>query len=167
MKKRKKNKSKEKSVLGILTLVLLVVLLLGEAYFILSFYNIDILKVITVKKCEDLDCFEAALKNCKKVEFRYAGENIWKYEIKGKQGNNCLVSAKLLQLKQGPFNAEKLEGKSMICEIPKGSVDLPGEDLSVCSGELKEEIQDVLIERLHSYIAENLGKISEDIKKVF
>jgi hypothetical protein len=39
-------------------------------------------------------------------------------------------------------------------------------DLRSCHGELKEAIQEEVIQRMHSQIIENLGKINETISKV-
>jgi hypothetical protein len=54
----------------------------------------------------------------------------------------------------------------MVCAIPFGIMMQPEENLKVCHGILKEEIQELIITRMHAQIVENLGKISEETTKI-
>ena len=47
----------------------------------------------------------------------------------------------------------------MSCFYDFGIAEYPEKDLSKCHGRLKEELQRIVIEKLHSHILENLGKI--------
>ena len=42
----------------------------------------------------------------------------------------------------------------------------PEKDLDSCKGELKENLQSVIIENLYKYIIDNLGEISEELRRV-
>ena len=53
----------------------------------------------------------------------------------------------------------------MTCYMPRGIVMQPESDLNECHGLLKESLQDIIIERLHTYIVQNIGQISESITK--
>lgn len=175
MKKREekkevgKNKSKNRANI----IAFLVILLIVEAYLIMLYYfdfNFlseisNILEKLKGKECETKTCFEKALEKCEKAKYVYDAQNIWLYEIKSKKQEKCLVSVELLQIKYGILESRRLEGKKMVCEIPLGSVEMPGSDLSKCSGELKEEVQQIIIEKMHSYIIENIGKISKELEK--
>jgi len=122
--------------------------------------------VIYAEKCETKECFYSHLAYCKSASWNNdAPEATWGYAIKGEAEGKCEVEAKLLLLKKGKVEIERLEGKSMKCLLPLGVTALPGENLEYCTGQLKEEMQDLIIKRMHSYILENLGKINEEVTK--
>lgn len=114
------------------------------------------------EKCNDLECFQAAMKDCDKA--RYVNdieEATWSYEILGEEGDECLIDVKLLQVKSGSLGLEKLGGYGMICSFPVGVVSYPEKDLEKCHGRLKEEMQAIIIENLHKYMVDNLEEISK------
>ncbi len=116
--------------------------------------------------CNDKECFESFLAKCKRVEWiNDAEEATWIYTIKGISEESCEVEVKLLIVKRGKIEMTKAEGKSMTCYLPLNTFMSPEQDLASCNGLLKEELQELLIKRLHSYILENLGKISEELTK--
>ena len=90
----------------------------------------------------------------------------WQYFIKGDKDARCVVNVKVLKVKKGTVDKEKLVGKDMDCYIPLGSAISPDSDISRCHGILKEELQNMVIQKLHSYIVENLGEIGEELEKV-
>ena len=94
-------------------------------------------------------------------------EYVWRYEIlnEGNQ-NNCNVEVILLKMKDSIINVEDLEGKSMICRVEKFGDILPEKDMLKCSGILKEELQEIIIDRLHNYLLENIGEINENLKRI-
>ena len=59
-----------------------------------------------------------------------------------------------------------LEGKDMDCFLKLGLVISPEKSLKDCHGLLKEDIQEMIIQRMHSQIVENLGKINEETTKI-
>ena len=119
------------------------------------------------KKCDNQECFNSHLYLCSKATYLDDKEDgTWFYSIKGKELGSCLVNVKLLQAKKGAAGLEKIEGYDMDCYLALGYVVQPQADLSFCHGRLKEEIQDMLIQKMHSYILSNLGTIGEELKKI-
>jgi len=119
-------------------------------------------------KCKERACFNNALKNCGRVSYiNNAEDATWFYKIKPsiKNKEDCRIYVKLLKLKEGTTDLIKLEGEDMICLVSKAEIREPQDDLRKCSGKLKEEMQNILIERLHLYIKDNLGKIAEELQK--
>tara|TARA_Y100000310_G_scaffold303691_1_gene342235 strand:- start:673 stop:1110 length:438 start_codon:yes stop_codon:yes gene_type:complete len=119
------------------------------------------------RKCFDEQCFNSALSGCKR--FSYVNDqqdSTWFYKIKWKSGNSCKVNVKLLKIKEGTTDLIKLDGKDMTCDLPFGKVVVPQDDLKICHGLLKEEMQDIIITRLHNYVVDNLGEISEELERV-
>lgn len=136
--------------------IIIIIALFAAIYFLL-FYT---------SACEDKVCFDNAIDNCKKVSLVKSDERaIWKYEILGYGEKGCSVGVRLIQLKQGQVDIQKLEGNEMICDYVKAE-SYPEEDISVCSGKLKEEIQDMIIKRLHDYLLKNLGEIQESFSAI-
>ena len=58
---------------------------------------------------------------------------------------------------------EKLSGFNMVCTFPEGISTYPERDIERCHGRLKEELQKIVINRLHKYLIENLGEIEENL----
>jgi hypothetical protein len=116
--------------------------------WILFFYGGD---------CKDWECFNAHLGSCDEVSFVGGKEMIFEYNIQGKSGDSCVVDVKLLQGELNNKDSMKLEGKSMVCDLPFGVVMSPESDISNCHGLLKEGLQDLIIRKLHLYLVQNLG----------
>ncbi len=127
------------------------------------------------KDCADESCFESSLEKCSRaVWINEAEDASWGYGINGRgflctlNSNlcgECIVNVKLLQVKGGSIDLEKLNGRSMDCYLPFGYAANPQEDLSRCHGILKEEMQDMIIRKMHSYILTNVGRISEELSR--
>jgi len=116
------------------------------------------------KKCSDADCFNSALARCKRATFLSEKEDsTWHYAIKGSSKGKCVVDATNVWIKLE--EAKTVQEKSMTCYMPRGIVMQPESDLNECHGLLKESLQDIIIERLHTYIVQNIGQISESITK--
>lgn len=140
----------------ILIFVILMVLIVA-IYFSFFFYY----------KCNDIACFRAHQEKCAKTKFLNEVENAeWQYFIKGEQDGKCKINVKVNRVTKGGINELALEGKSMDCFLPKGSLNSPEADISICHGELKEKTQEIIIQKLHSYIVKNLGEISGELKGI-
>jgi len=149
-------------------LIILVVILAGIIAF----------NFLYVRKCETEECFTSAMEKCAKAEFLKEGEEAsWLYKITGAEGNvlctfsdsfceNCSVNVKLLQVKKGTSELGRLEGLEMTCSLPFSYAGNPQEDLTRCHGLLREEIQEAIINKMHSYILSNVGKIGEELTRV-
>ena len=144
--------NKKRRVLAIAIIVLVLILV----YF-LFLYS---------KNCKDETCFSDSMKSCSKANYINNAEDAsWSYAIKGKKSSECVVEVKLLQAKQGKIELEKIQGLSMDCSLPLGYIGVPQADLSRCHGLLKESLQELMIQKLHSYILANLGKIDDALTK--
>ena len=87
----------------------------------------------------------------------------WGYEIQGKRANQCLIKVTLLQAKEGDLELRNYEGSSMNCLYPKGTVAFPEKDMARCHGQLKEDLQGLIIKKIHQYILDNLGEIATNL----
>ena len=133
----------------------LALLVAGGVYF--SFFYLP--------ECGSFECFQNRMRECSKANYiNEDPEASLGYEIKGINGEQCEVRVTLLQAKKGELEIEGLIGKDMICSYPQGTAAYPEKDLSKCHGILKEEMQTLIINKLHSYIIENLGKFEEGLK---
>ena len=115
-------------------------------------------------KCDDIGCFKTKLWECKKAEFTSSGENAtWHYRINGFSAGECDVYTKAVSLKIDAGTGAALNGKAMNCYIPKQMLGafMPEEKLEYCHGMLKEEIQRLMIEKMHLYIVQNIGQINQ------
>jgi seryl-tRNA(Sec) selenium transferase len=147
----------EKEKIAIIGLVILLFFIIGF-YFYSSYYY---------AKCEDSECFTNALVKCKRTVYDSDTTlTILRYKILGKEEEQCEINVELLQIKRGPQELAILEGQEMRCFPDYGTLTMPESDLKKCHGELKESIQEIVIDRLHSQIVLNLGKISEEINAV-
>lgn len=137
----------------IILAIILIVFAIGLSYF--TFFYL--------KEAESQEEFNTALYNCNRVSYISDDDSaIWKYEIKGKEEENCLVNVKLVSVKTGSADLEKLEGNEMVCEIVLGVVTNPTSNLKNCHGLLKEEMQNMLLEKMHAYLTSNLEEISSE-----
>jgi hypothetical protein len=119
------------------------------------------------KKCENYSCFSTYLAKCNKASYvDNTQDSIWEYKIKGAEDGFCKVNVKLLRMKEGSTELTNLEQQEMVCYVYKGKIEDPKKDLTRCHGELKENIQDILIQKMHAYILDNVGKISEEFQHV-
>ena len=120
------------------------------------------------KSCGSFECFQKSMRSCFKASYvNEEPEASWRYNILGNRKGECVVDVKLLQAKKGTLGIEKLNGFSMECSSPIGIGNYPERDLSRCHGRLKEELQTIIIEKLHVHIIENLGSIDQNLNRAF
>ena len=145
-------RSMEKRILiSALILIIAIVIFLAFVYF------------IKPKECNDSACFQKALSNCNRVSYvKEDSKASWHYIITNSNGkNSCNIRVKLLKMNQGTIETEILEGTEMTCIINKADTRPPEENMQSCTGLLKEKLQEIIIERMHSYLLKNLGEIKE------
>src|SRR4030042_1799519 len=148
----------KKRVVEIMLLFAIFVVLLLLIYFVV--YE-DIFLIFT-EECRDSDCFNKNLAGCKRARFiNEEPEATWIETIKGKAEGACEVEVELAVVKEGKIDLRTIEGEKMLCYQPLNAVSFPGQDLTKCTGKLKEGMQDLIIKKMHSYILENLGQINE------
>lgn len=115
-------------------------------------------------KCESFECFSEKMRECKPANFlNDDAEATWRYNIKGVKDGACVIEVTLLQSKTGELGMQNLVGYKMECGFPKSVVTYPETDLGACHGRLKEELQAIIIEKLHTYIVNNLGEIDQTL----
>ena len=120
-----------------------------------------------VDECSDFECFKEAMQKCKRVSYiNEESEATWKYEVIGSEGIECVTKVTLLQPKAGELGIEQLSGYDMICEFTEGIATYPERDLERCHGRLKEELQTIVIKKLHTYIIENIGEIEQGLELI-
>lgn len=130
----------------------ILIMVLVTAYF--NFFS--------YKKCGDITCFNTNLARCSKAKFtNVAEDSSWLYVIKGSSKGRCEVYVKSIDINID--DASGIEGKDMVCYMPKGIVMPPESDIDECHGLLKEAMQDLIIKQLHVYIVQNIGQIKESI----
>lgn len=151
LKHQKNDKWKAFIAIGIIIIALVAV------YFSFYYY----------KKCDDLECFYSYQQKCSKASFiNDAEDTIWLYKIQGKQDNKCVIDIKVLTIKEGTVDKQVLEGLGMTCALPLGSNVAPESDINRCHGILKEELQTLIIKKLHEYVVENVQEIGEELDKI-
>ena len=114
--------------------------------------------------CNDWNCFNFHLENCNRA--RFIGESnglVFEYTIRSDSNNICKVNVELLQGELNNQDSIKLENQEMICSLPKGVVTTPESDIGNCHGLLKEGLQDLIIEKLYTYLVQNLGRINLEV----
>ena len=142
------------------------IILVGLGVFIILLLVYSIF--FQVKACADYECFKKNLGSCKKTEFKKEDSRaIWRYYIKGVgTEDSCSVEVNLLLIKSGETDIEDLQGESMICNVPRSSSEYPEKDLAECSGKLKEDIQEIILQKMHNYLLQNLEEITEEFRVV-
>jgi hypothetical protein len=115
------------------------------------------------KSCNDMNCFSNSLQKCSRTYFiKEDLTGSWYYEILGSNGkDSCNVKIKLLKMNTGTIDTESLQGNEMKCIVSKGETLAPEDNMNVCSGPLKEKLQEIIIDRMHSYISKNIGEVKE------
>jgi hypothetical protein len=153
----------KKKIVEFLLVFAIIVVLLLIVYFVV--YE-DIFLIFT-RECEDKECFDANLARCRRARYvSEVEEASWIFTIRGKEKGNCEIDVELANVKQGDISLSSAVGKQMTCYLPLNSITVPGDDLSLCTGPLKEEMQDLIIKKMHAYILENLGQINEELRTV-
>lgn len=120
----------------------------------------------SITRCADLACFQNAVATCKRVSFlKEDPQASWRYVISEKQPKSCIVTVTLLQAKQGGLELNTLNGFSMECGVSRSLFSYPEKDLDTCHGRLKEEIQVLMIKKLHTYILSNVGGLDAALNR--
>ena len=113
--------------------------------------------------CANDQCFANSLIKCEKTIYAKDGPELFvNYKILGASSNQCEINVKLMQVKKGSLEMARFEGKEMVCSIPLGSLIMPESNLQNCRGDLKEEIQEAVINNMHSQIVENLNEFNSN-----
>jgi hypothetical protein len=139
-----------------------IIILIAAAIFAIYYFT------FSIEECKDLTCYQNNLFTCNKATYINEDEtSVWRYSIKGKYDDDfCDVEVRLLKIKHGQISVESLQDKTMICQVVRSGDDFPEKDMTSCSGPLKEDLQEIIIERIHNYLLQNLGEIQENLKAI-
>ena len=148
---KEKNKSFGKKIK-----IILIILILISAIFLGYVF------IIKSNSCENEKCFFYSLNNCEKVSFvKEDPEYSWLYVIsKEASKDSCEIKVKLLNVKQESIDSKILQNKEMICIVQKTTRDFPEKEISKCSGILKENLQDLIIQKMYDYLLTNVQGIN-------
>jgi len=130
-----------------------VMIIFGIIVFVIAMYI-----TYTPVECENFGCFSTRMVECDTATYiNEESEASWEYRVMGKTDNSeCAVEVTLLQAKEGDLAIKIFEGHRMTCFYPLGKHAYPEKDLLLCHGRLKEDLQSVIINKLHEYILDNL-----------
>lgn len=146
-----------KKIIFISAIVIFVLAVAGAVYF--SFFYLP--------KCQNYECFQGYMSKCSKATYvNDEPEASWGYKILGTSNGNCAVEVSLLMAKKGELGIDQYVNDAMTCYYPTGIAAYPEKDLGKCHGQLKEDLQELIINKMHSYLLENLGKFDESLNKV-
>jgi hypothetical protein len=148
------SKMYKRLLISLVILTIVLIIFLGYYFF------------FNEKQCSDATCFKNAFAKCGKFSFvKEDSQALWSYKILGSSGGSrCNVEIILIRLKEGTVENQVLEGKDMECSVLPENSASPEGDLSKCTGLLKEEMQDIIIQRMHNYLLKNCGEIKEEFK---
>ncbi|MEA3329896.1 MAG: hypothetical protein U9Q06_04080 [Nanoarchaeota archaeon] len=143
-------------------LIIILILFIVATYFLFFHYC----------KCKDISCWESNLRECRRTKYiNHAVDVDWEYTIKGRTKGTCEVNVKALQVIRGMAKTRDLEGKSMNCYLvldnnKKTIIVAPESNPNLCHGELKEDLQSLVIENLFRYVLKNIGEITEELLEI-
>lgn len=137
-----------------------------KTYFILSFLSIFILvffffyvNFIHYKECTNQSCFQEMVFSCNRATFESDGLISLNNKIIGVSFRGCKVKVESLD---NELNIPP--GEEMVCYLPLGLRVLPQNKIEYCSGELREDIQDLIISELYKVVGQNVGDINSFFK---
>lgn len=135
------------------------------ALLILIVAAVAVHATFTPVRCTEFSCFEAHMTKCRPAVYINEAEDeaSWRYEVIGTSAKKCDVEVTLLLAKESNLDLRQYEGDKMICSHSIGIAGYPEKNLAACSGELKEGLQSIVIEKLYRYIVANIGEIREEI----
>ncbi len=153
---------------------------LGKKKVVVLILLVLTLLIITIinysKNCGyDGTCFDKQIKKCSKAKaILFSAGNEQYYEILGPKTNSCIILVKMntISPKSSIQIKNFLEGKGMICEVPKKSLEktLVTEVPSLsdyCTGPLKEALLQVTVEKLYEIVVKNIGSKALEYQETF
>ncbi len=122
---------------------------------------------------QDKACFNEHLTKCRAAEFLSVRHNsVYSYNNYPGVSGGCNLKITLKRVVVGaPTEFKELEGKSMLCRIPKNELSSVDFDkmtdlIKLCSGELKEGLYEIIIQRMYSLVISQMGDIVKEAEKV-
>ena len=151
-------------------------------FYLRSFFLIPVFVILALfvlsflfysKDCgDDLSCFDARAASCLPAHVSvFTGDSLYDYAVKGKHGDDCIVSVRLVELHENERAElkELLEGKEMVCSLPRATLneinllDVQGLT-SFCTGPLKEVSLEISVQKIYELVVQNLGPIASEYR---
>lgn len=129
---------------SIITLVLVAILVYFNFFYYVS--------------CENASCFKEMTSKCARAEFVSSELMTLENKIIGLSPQGCKIEVTLLE------GLDISEGKQMTCYLPIGLKVLPQSKIEFCTGELREEIQTVIISELYETVGQNIVELQSSLK---
>ena len=121
---------------------------------------------------EDVNCFDERARECKPSDLVVVRDNnVYVYSV-GSSVSSCVMHVTLKKVEAGaPLEFKELEGKKMMCKIPKRELDgfsLSGFEnyMGYCHGMLKEGLYEIILTRVYSNLVGNMGDVIAEAEKV-
>jgi len=137
----------------------IVVIILGVAsLFYIGFFSGTV-------ECGDVACYQEYLLSCKQSYLFNEDDNyVYRYEILGANTvSYCNVDVRLIKVKGGSDDSQSLEGLNMECMINRFEDVLPEKDMLACDGKLRQELQEIIIDRMHNQILRNIKQVNAEL----
>jgi len=112
------------------------------------------------KDCENASCFREMVSKCHRTRFVSREFISLDNQIRGLTLKGCKIEVKALDNDLGISS-----GKKMTCFFPYGLKLLPQTKIEFCSGELREEIQTLIISELYKTVGQNIEELNTFFKK--
>lgn len=128
------------------------------------------------KNCgNDEQCFQEQAKSCAPAKVTATAEgNKYTYLLQANGKDTCIIIVNLEQTsdKTSPQIKEIIEGKGMVCEVPKEMLQEKYithiEGLAnYCTGPLRESLQAITIENMYDQVVKNLSTVLSDLSGGF
>jgi hypothetical protein len=107
------------------------------------------------KNCSNASCFREMVSGCNRANFISTDLISLENRVTGLTLKGCRIEVESLGNMM-----EISEGKKMVCYFPKGLRVLPQTKIEFCTGELREDIQELIISELYKTLGQNVGELS-------
>jgi len=130
-------------------------------------FGLSIFYISYEKDCGyDSVCFQESFKLCDKSSYKLNEQGVlFEYRILGRSQDSCKVEVSVIDIidSADPESDELFIGKEMICNIPENQI-FTIDTLSLCTGPLKEAMYELIIQKVYSILAQNLGELIYELK---
>ncbi len=128
------------------------------------------------KNCEKdyENCFSDNVSKCSKSKVLASkDDNLYRYEVVARKQDSCIVKVSLAKVSetQSLDLKKALEGKSMLCSLPMSLINTKDinsiENLNdYCTGQLKEAILEITLQKLYDVVVQNIGPVASEIRGI-
>jgi hypothetical protein len=115
---------------------------------------------IYFKNCSSQGCFKESVSKCYRAKYVSSDLVPLKNTIVGFSWRGCKVEVESLE------NDLIDSGRTMTCYLPYGSRNLPQSRIELCSGELREDVQELIISEMYIAVGQNVREINDFFRQV-